>query len=102
VNFDISWDEVGEVCGRISSSRIARVAAMLIQVPDRFLFGSDTVAPASPAAYYAVFDMWAPVFSQLTARASFKVRKGQLRADLRRRSPTCSRVGAGEREDDRA
>ena len=41
-----------------------------------FLFGSDTVAPANPAAYFAVFDLWEPVWRQLTPEASLKVRKG--------------------------
>ena len=45
-------------------------------IPDRFLFGTDTVAPAGPAPYFAVFDMWAPVWAQLTPEASLKVRKG--------------------------
>ena len=45
-------------------------------IPDRFLFGTDTVAPAGPAPYYAVFDMWAPVWRLLTPEASLKVRKG--------------------------
>ena len=40
------------------------------------LFGTDTVAPSGPAPYYAVFDMWAPVFRQLTSEASLKIRKG--------------------------
>jgi len=75
VNFDISWDEVAKYAVA-SPQSIARVAAMLNKYPDRFLFGTDTVAPAGPASYFAVFDMWAPVFSQLTADASFKVRKG--------------------------
>ena len=35
---------------------------MLNKYPDRFLFGTDTVAPAGPEPYYAVFDMWAPVW----------------------------------------
>jgi hypothetical protein len=75
VNFDISWDEVGKYA--VSSPATAtRVAAMLNKYPDRFLFGSDTVAPASPAAYYAVFEMWNPVWRQLTPDASLKVRKG--------------------------
>ena len=52
------------------------MAAMLNKYPDRFLFGTDTVAPASAAAYFAVFDMWAPVWKQLTPDASLKVRKG--------------------------
>ena len=43
---------------------------------DRILFGTDTVAPASADAYYAVFDLWAPVWRLLTPDASAKVRKG--------------------------
>jgi hypothetical protein len=34
------------------------------------------VAPAGPDPYYAVFDMWAPIWKQLTPEASLKVRKG--------------------------
>jgi hypothetical protein len=75
VNFDISWDEVAKYA--ITSPEVEkRVAAMLNAHPDRFLFGTDTVAPSGPAPYYAVFDMWAPVFRQLTPDASFKIRKG--------------------------
>jgi hypothetical protein len=75
VNFDISWDEVAKYAIATPQS-IANATAMLNRHPDRFLFGTDTVAPANPAAYYAVFDMWAPIFRQLTADASLKVRKG--------------------------
>ena len=49
---------------------------MLNKYPDRFLFGTDTVAPANAAAYDGVFDMWDPVWRQLTPEASLKVRKG--------------------------
>jgi len=52
------------------------MTAMLNRHTTRFLFGTDTVAPAGPAPYYAVFDMWAPVWRQLTPEASFNVRKG--------------------------
>jgi hypothetical protein len=75
VNFDISWDEVAKYAVA-SPQATARVATVLNRYPDRFLFGTDTVAPASAAAYFAVFDMWAPVFQQLTPDASLKVRKG--------------------------
>jgi hypothetical protein len=75
VSFDISWDEVAKYA-IATPEAIARVAAMLNQHPDRFLFGTDTVAPAGPAPYYAVFDMWEPVWRQLTPDASLKVRKG--------------------------
>ena len=75
VNFDISWDEVAKYAVATPET-IARVAAMLNQHADRFLFGTDTVAPSGPAPYFAVFDLWAPVFRLLTPDASLKVRKG--------------------------
>ena len=75
MSFDISWDEVAKYAVA-SPESIARVAAMLNKYPDRFLFGTDTVAPAGPAPYFAVFDMWAPVWRLLTPEASLKVRKG--------------------------
>ena len=74
VSFDISWDEVAKYAVA-SPQSIARVAAVLNQFPDRFLFGTDTVAPAGPAPYFAVFDLWAPVWRLLTPDASHKVRR---------------------------
>jgi predicted TIM-barrel fold metal-dependent hydrolase len=74
VSFDISWDEVAKYAVA-SPESIARVVTILNRYPDRFLFGTDTVAPAGPEPYYAVFDMWAPVWKQLTPEASLKVRK---------------------------
>jgi hypothetical protein len=75
VSFDISWDEVAKYAVA-SPESITRVATVLNKYPDRFLFGTDTVAPAGPAPYFAVFDMWAPVWRLLTPEASLKVRKG--------------------------
>jgi hypothetical protein len=75
VSFDISWDEVAKYAVS-SPDTVVRTAAMLNKYPDRFLFGTDTVAPAGPAPYYAVFDLWAPVFRLLTPDASLKVREG--------------------------
>jgi predicted TIM-barrel fold metal-dependent hydrolase len=75
VHFDISWDEVAKYAIATPQS-IARVAAMLNRYPDRFLFGTDTVAPAGPGPYFTVFDMWAPVWRLLTPEASRKVRMG--------------------------
>ncbi len=75
VNFDISWDEVAKYAVA-SSESMARVSTMLNKYPDRFLFGTDTVAPSGPTPYFAVFDMWAPVWRQLTPDASLKVRRG--------------------------
>jgi len=75
VSFDISWDEVAKYA-IASPEATARVVTVLNRYPDRFLFGTDTVAPAGPDPYYAVFDMWAPIWKQLTPEASLKVRKG--------------------------
>jgi hypothetical protein len=75
VSFDISWDEVAKYAVATPDA-VARVAAALNKYSDRFLFGTDTVAPQNPEAYYAVFNMWAPVWKQLTPEASLKVRKG--------------------------
>ena len=75
VSFDISWDEVAKYA--VATPETAtRVATLLNKYPDRFLFGTDTVAPSGPAPYFAVFEMWAPVFRLLTPDASLKVRKG--------------------------
>jgi len=93
VSFDISWDEVAKYAVA-SPEAMARVVGMLNKYPDRFLFGTDTVAPAGPEPYYAVFQIWAPIWKQLTADASLKVRKGNYQRifDLARQ-----RVRAWER-----
>ena len=75
VYFDISWDEVAKYL--LSTPDITRRSADLInRYPDRFLFGSDVVAPRDTIAYYAVFNMYQPLWSLLTPDASAKVRKG--------------------------
>jgi hypothetical protein len=75
VSFDISWDEVAKYA-IASPESIERVSSVLNRFADRFVFGTDTVAPAGPQPYYAVFDLWAPVWSRLTPEASRQVRKG--------------------------
>ena len=75
VAFDISWDEVAKYA--ISSPEtVTRVVSLFNRHPDRFLFGTDTVAPSGPKPYYAVFDLWSPVWKGLTPEASLKIRKG--------------------------
>ena len=75
VSFDISWDEVAKYAVA-SPQSIARVVDVFNRYPDRFLFGTDSVAPASPAPYYQVFDMWAPVWRLVSPQASEKIRTG--------------------------
>ena len=72
--FDISWDEVAKYA--MASPEIEkRVATLLNKYPDRFLFGTDVVAPQDQSAQLRVFHLWDPVFAQLTPQASLAVRK---------------------------
>ena len=75
VNFDISWDEVAKYAVA-SPESITQTAAILNKYPERFLFGTDNVAPADQATQLRVYDMWAPIWSRLTPEASLKVRVG--------------------------
>ena len=75
VAFDLSWDEVAKYV--VSSPETTRrTADLLNRHPTRFLFGTDTVAPASAEKYYAVFDMYAPLWKLLNPETSRAVRKG--------------------------
>lgn len=74
VNLDISWDEVAKYFVQ-SPEATALAAAMINKYPDRFLLGSDEVAPTTQAAYLKVYNMYAPLWKLLTPEASEKVRK---------------------------
>ena len=68
VYFDISWDEVAKYI--VSSPEATKVTADLInRYPDRFLFGTDEVAPTDQAKYLKIYDMYAPLFAKLTPEA---------------------------------
>ena len=75
VYFDISWDEVAKYVVR-SPESLQNVAAVLNRYPDRFLFGTDEVAPPDQQAYTKVFAMYAPLWQALTPMASKQVRLG--------------------------
>jgi hypothetical protein len=73
--FDISWDETAKYI--VASPESIKVAADMINAyPDRFLFGTDEVAPTSQEKYLKVYDMYAPLFAALTPKASEMLRKG--------------------------
>ena len=75
VYFDISWDEVAKYI--LSSPEVTRRAAQVFnRYPDRFLFGTDVVAPKDTTQYYAVFESYKPLWALLTPDASAKIRKG--------------------------
>ena len=75
VYFDISWDEVAKYVIATPES-LQNTADILNRYPDRFLFGTDNVAPANPEAHFKVYEMYAPLWAKLTPEASEKVRKG--------------------------
>jgi hypothetical protein len=75
VYFDISWDEVAKYAVS-SPEAITNVSAMLNRYPDRFLFGTDNVAPADQATQLRVYNMWDPIWKQLTPESSRSVRLG--------------------------
>lgn len=75
VSFDISWDEVAKyIVG--SPQALQNTITIINRYPDRFLFGSDVVAPKNPEMYFAVYNMYAPLWKGLTPETSEKVRKG--------------------------
>jgi len=64
LSFDISWDEVAKYAVS-SPDSIARVANLLDRFPDRFLFGTDNVAPPDLKSDMHVYEMWQPVFARI-------------------------------------
>jgi len=75
VYLDISWDEVAKYV--IASPEAVQATADLInKYPDRFLFGTDEVAPKDQKGYLKVNDMYAPLFAKLTPETKEKLLKG--------------------------
>ena len=98
VHFDISWDEVAKYVIATPES-LQRTADILNRYPDRFLFGTDNVAPKDAASYYGVYEMYAPLWDKLTPEASEKVRKGnyeRLFDNARRRVRAWEAANSGE------
>ena len=78
VNFDISWDEVAKYFVR-NDTTVQVVAGFINKYPDRFLFGTDEVAPSNQESYLKVYRMYEPLWNALSKDASEKVRKGNYK-----------------------
>jgi predicted TIM-barrel fold metal-dependent hydrolase len=75
VSIDISWTETAKyIVATPETTR--RVAQTINRYPDRFLFGTDEVAPKDQGSYLKIYDLYQPLFAQLTPEASEKLRKG--------------------------
>ncbi len=68
VYLDISWDETAKYV-TATPEAVAKFAALVNRYPDRFLFGSDVVAPVSIDAPMAVYQAYAPLWRALTPEA---------------------------------
>jgi predicted TIM-barrel fold metal-dependent hydrolase len=75
VSIDISWSETAKYIVATPET-IERAAQLINRFPDRFLFGTDEVAPKDRKGYLRVYDTYAPLFARLTPEASEKLRKG--------------------------
>src|SRR5262245_30256706 len=75
VYIDLSWSETAKYVVATPET-IAATAALMNRYPDRFLFGTDEVAPSDQSHYLTIYKTYAPLFAQLTPDASEKFRKG--------------------------
>jgi hypothetical protein len=74
VSFDISWDQVAQYI--VATPEATTVAAELInRYPDRFLFGTDEVAPSSEEQYFRVYYQYGPLWKLLDQKTSERVRR---------------------------
>ncbi len=75
VYFDISWNEVAKYF--VATPESTRIAADLInRFPDRFLFGTDEVAPTNQEQYLSVYNQYQPLWKLLDDSTREKVLKG--------------------------
>jgi predicted TIM-barrel fold metal-dependent hydrolase len=75
VYFDISWDEVAKYV--VSSPEATqRTAALINRHADRFLFGTDEVAPTDQQTYLRVYRQYDPLWRLLTPEAQQLVKHG--------------------------
>ena len=75
VHFDISWDELAKFVVA-SPEETAEMARIINQYPDRFLFGTDVMAPRDEDHYFGVYRMYEPLWEALTPEARNLVLKG--------------------------
>jgi hypothetical protein len=101
--FDISWSEVAKYV--VSSPEATQLTANLInRHPDRFLFGTDEVAPPDQKKYLRVYETYRPLFALLTPDASEKLRLGnyeRLFDEARSKVRTWEQAQGLNRSDDR-
>jgi predicted TIM-barrel fold metal-dependent hydrolase len=73
--FDLSWSEVAKYIVRTPET-VQATADLVNAHADRFLFGTDEVAPTDQAQYLSVYRQYEPLWQALTPVAREKVKKG--------------------------
>jgi len=74
VYFDISWDEVAKYL--VATLEAVKISADLINgYPDRFLFGTDEVAPTEQQRYLRVYYQYEALWKLLNEETNQKVHK---------------------------
>jgi predicted TIM-barrel fold metal-dependent hydrolase len=68
LHLDLSWSEVAKYLVATADT-IKATAALIERHPDRFLFGTDEVAPKNLHDYLGVYRSYAPLLAQLSPRA---------------------------------
>jgi len=75
LHIDLSREETAKYIVSTPET-VAATAALINRHPDRFLFGTDEVAPSDQTAYLKVYRMYQPLFAQLSPSVSQQVRMG--------------------------
>lgn len=65
---DVSWDEVAKYVVATEAS-LSNTAYMINKYPDRFLFGTDNVAPTSQEKHLQIYHIYEPLWKLLTPEA---------------------------------
>jgi hypothetical protein len=75
VYFDLSWTETAKYIVA-SPATVKIVADLITKYPDRFLFGTDEVAPKDQQDYLRVYRQYQPLWDRLSPAVLDHVRKG--------------------------
>jgi predicted TIM-barrel fold metal-dependent hydrolase len=75
LHIDLSWTEVAKYVVETPET-IRAVADLMNRYPERFLFGTDEVAPTDQKAYLKTYDMYQPLLAALTPDARAKFLRG--------------------------
>lgn len=74
VHFDISWDEVAKYVVD-NEKGLSKATEIIEKYPDRFLFGTDEVAPEDQASYLKVYNRYKPLWDRLQPATAEMVKK---------------------------